>query len=90
MTETSTTTSNEFERGDLALHKNNQLDARPVECVEGDKIRLRIGTLVTDPVSAKNYHRTPGRCPGTGRSASACEFVDHRTCPDLRPEAVSS
>lgn len=51
--------TNEFQPGDRALHKNNQLDPRPVEAVEGDTIRLRIGSIVTDPVPAENYHRIP-------------------------------
>ncbi|MDP9820421.1 hypothetical protein [Nocardioides massiliensis] len=50
---------NDFQPGDMALHVNNQLDARPVESVEGEFIRLRIGSLVTDPVPASNYHRIP-------------------------------
>lgn len=29
-----------------------------------------------------------GRCPKTGRSASTCDSVDHRNCPDLRPAEV--
>lgn len=52
---------NPFKVGDLALHKSNDLDARPVEAVEGSKIRLRIGTLVTPPVPASNYVRIPAR-----------------------------
>lgn len=48
---------NPFQPGDLALHVNNQLDARPVETVEGDSICLRIGTVVTPPLPASNYHR---------------------------------
>ena len=50
---------NPFKPGDLALHKNNQLDARPVEVVEGDQIRLRIGSIVTDFIPASNYIRIP-------------------------------
>ena len=57
----SNTSNNPFEVGDLALHINNQLDARPVEAVEGDKIRLRIGSLVTEPIPASNYHRIPAK-----------------------------
>lgn len=41
--------------GDRALHRSNSLDARPVEAVEGKMLRLRIGTMVTDPVPASNY-----------------------------------
>lgn len=58
---TSTTQSNGFQPGDMALHKNNQLDARPVESVEGDTIRLRIGSVVTSPVPAANYTRVGAR-----------------------------
>lgn len=46
-----------FKVGDLALHKNNRLDARPVAAVEGDMIRLQIGTIVAGPFPAANYHR---------------------------------
>lgn len=53
---------NPFQPGDLADHKSGQLDPRPVESVEGEFIRLRIGTLVTDPVPASNYRRIP--CKG--------------------------
>lgn len=49
--------SNPFKPGDLADHKFRDLAPRPVESVEGDMIRLRIGTLVTDPVPAANYDR---------------------------------
>lgn len=48
-----------FQPGDLADHKSRQLDPRPVESVEGDFIRLRIGSLVTDPVPASSYDRIP-------------------------------
>lgn len=44
-----------FKVGDLALHKNNQLDSRLVAAVEGKNIRLQIGTIITDPVPASNY-----------------------------------
>lgn len=48
-----------FQVGDLAEHKYQELDARPVASVEGTKIRLRIGTLVTGPVPMSNYRRIP-------------------------------
>lgn len=51
--------TNPFKPGDMALHINNQLDARPVESVEGDTICLRIGSIVTEPVPASNYVRLP-------------------------------
>lgn len=44
-----------FKPGDMALHKSNTLDARPVESVEGRMIRLRIGSVITDPIPAANY-----------------------------------
>lgn len=50
---------NPFQPGDWALHVSNTLDSRPVASVEGDMIRLRIGSIVTDPVPASNYHRIP-------------------------------
>lgn len=50
-------TAAKFKPGDMALHKSYSLDARPVESVEGNKIRLRIGDIVTDPVPASNYVR---------------------------------
>lgn len=50
---------NQFKPGDWASHKYRDLDAREVKFVEGDMIRLRIGTLVTDPVPAENYRRIP-------------------------------
>lgn len=53
--------TNPFQPGDRALHKSGSLDSRPVEAVEGSMIRLRIGTLVTDPVPAANYIRVPRR-----------------------------
>lgn len=50
-----------FQPGDRALHKYRELDSRPVESVslDGKMIRLRIGTIVTDPVPAANYRRIP-------------------------------
>ena len=51
--------SNQFQPGDYADHKSGTLDPRPVESVEGDTIRLRIGTVVTDPLPAANYRRIP-------------------------------
>lgn len=47
--------ANPFQPGDMALHKNNELDARPVEGVAGSWITLRIGSMVTAPVPAANY-----------------------------------
>ena len=46
-----------FKPGDMALHKNGQLDARPVHGVstDGSLITLRIGDHVTDPLPAENY-----------------------------------
>lgn len=43
--------------GQWADHKNRQLDPREVAEVSenGKKIRLQIGTIVTDWVPAKNY-----------------------------------
>lgn len=55
-----TTTANPFQPGDLADHLSGRLDPRPVESVEGAFIRLRIGSVVTDPVPASNYRRIPG------------------------------
>lgn len=52
-------TKNLFQPGDRALHKSGTLDSRPVESVEGNMIRLRIGTIVSDPVPASNYTRIP-------------------------------
>lgn len=46
---------NPFQPGDMALHKNNQLDAREVAYVGGSLIRLRIGDLITEAVPADNY-----------------------------------
>lgn len=53
-------TTNPFEVGDMALHVGNHLDARPVAGVEGDTIRLQIGTLITEPVPAANYTKVGG------------------------------
>lgn len=46
-----------FKVGDLADHRSGTLDPRPVEEVseDGKSIRLRIGTIVTDWLPAKNY-----------------------------------
>lgn len=52
---------NPFKPGDLADHVSGNLDPRPVESVEGDSIRLRIGTLVSPLYPAKNYRRIPQR-----------------------------
>lgn len=51
--------ANPFQPGDRALHKDGHLDSRPVESVHGPYIRLRIGSVVTDPVPASNYRRIP-------------------------------
>lgn len=47
----------DFEVGDRALHKNNQLDSREVVAVRGGFIVLRIGTLNSGWVPADNYDR---------------------------------
>lgn len=52
--------SNDFEPGDWALHKNNQLDAREVARVGTAEDGTRVITLdifgtETDPVPAANY-----------------------------------
>lgn len=52
-------TDNPFRPGDLADHLSGQLDPVPVESVDGDTIRLRIGDLVTEPVPASDYRRIP-------------------------------
>lgn len=43
--------------GDFADHKSRTLDPRPVAEVsdDGKKVRLQIGTVVTDWIPAKNY-----------------------------------
>lgn len=44
--------------GDMALHKNGELDPRPVEDVLPGTpmlITLRIGTIVTEPIPARQY-----------------------------------
>lgn len=51
--------TNRFQVGDMADHKSGPLDPRPVEAVDGRFIRLRIGSVVTDPVPASNYRRIP-------------------------------
>lgn len=58
---------NRFQPGDLADHKGGHLDPRPVESVEGNYIRLRIGSVVTEPVPAANYRRIPR--PTTAKDA---------------------
>lgn len=50
---------NPFKPGDMAVHKSNTLDARPVESVDGDNIILRIGTVLTPPLPHTNYRRIP-------------------------------
>lgn len=50
-----------FQVGDYADHKYADLDPRPVVAVEGTKIRLQIGTVITDPVPMSNYRRIPAR-----------------------------
>jgi hypothetical protein len=47
---------NPFEIGDRALHRNNQLDSRPVIGVLGDEIAIQIGTLGAW-VTAEDYER---------------------------------
>lgn len=47
--------------GDMALHRSGDLDSRPVEDVLPGRpllITLRIGTLVTNPVPARQYSFT--------------------------------
>lgn len=51
----------EVQRGDMAHRRSGELDPRPVEEVTPgypQLIRLRIGTLVTDPIPARWYRFT--------------------------------